>query len=114
MKSIQSADVEDAAVQAERRALLDQSADKGVVTNYSGVRMSSSRSQFRIEGATVWTVCQTMESGGGQVAMFDRVVRLNEDGSDDQTMVVDSDGNWATVVPQSMGIQDGEKYRGPV
>lgn len=103
------------------------------VTNYSGVRISSSRRQFRIEGATVWT----MESGGGkcqlcplsstsilvnarrivlvmvlvlcplrralcfmltcailmtinnegQVAIFDRVVRLNEDGSDDQSVV---------------------------
>lgn len=94
MKSTKSADEGDSATQAERRALLDQAASDGVITNYTGVRMSSTGAKFRIENATVWTMNDSSGTKTGQAVRFDRVIRLNDDGSDGDVRVVDEEGNW--------------------
>ena len=96
MKSTKSADEADAATQAERRALLDEAAEKGVIENYSGVRVSSTGRKFRIEDATVWTLAAADGEKIGQAVRFDRVVRLNDDGSDGDTIIVNDQGEWVT------------------
>jgi len=100
MKSTRSADEEDSATQEERRALLDKAASEGLITNYSGVRMSSTGKKFRIENATVWTMTNADGDKTGQAVRFDKVVRLNADGTDGQVIVVDDNGNWVEYVPE--------------
>jgi len=100
MKSTRSADEEDSATQEERRALLDKAASEGLITNYSGVRMSSTGKKFRIENATVWTMTNAAGDKTGQAVRFDKVVRLNADGTDGQVIVVDDNGNWVEYVPE--------------
>ena len=97
MKSTKSADVEDATTQAERRALLDKAASDGLITNYSGVRMSSTGKKFRIESATVWTMTDGDGVKTGQAVRFEKVVRLNADGSDGDAMVVNENGDWVKM-----------------
>lgn len=108
MKSTKSADEGDSATQAERRALLDKAASDGVITNYTGVRMSSTGAKFRIENATVWTMNDRDGTKTGQAVRFDRVVRLNDDGSDGDVRVVDEEGNWiaAPVVEEPPPIDE--------
>jgi hypothetical protein len=98
MKSTKSADVEDATTQAERRALLDKAASDGLITNYSGVRMSSTGKKFRVENATVWTMTNGDGVKTGQAVRFEKVVRLNADGSDGDAMVVNENGEWVKDV----------------
>lgn len=43
-------------VQAERGKLIAQATESGYVTGYSGIRVSSSGSKFRILDATLWRV----------------------------------------------------------
>ena len=101
MKSTKSADVEDATTQAERRALLDKAASDGLITNYSGVRMSSTGKKFRVENATVWTMTNGDGVKTGQAVRFEKVVRLNADGSDGDAMVVNENGEWVKDVVAS-------------
>jgi len=104
MKSLKSAahtaDEEDQATQAERRALLDNAAKEGLITNYSGVRVSSKGNMFRIEDATVWTMNNNEGLKIGQAVRFDRVVRLHADGSDAEALRVDTTGNWSPLTTE--------------
>ena len=56
--------------------------------------MSSTGAKFRIENATVWTMNDSSGTKTGQAVRFDRVIRLNDDGSDGDVRVVDEEGNW--------------------
>ena len=103
MSSKKSADEADEATQAERRALLDRAASDGVIMNYSGVRVSSRGTKFRIEDATVWTMKDGDGNKTGQAVRFDRVVRLQPDGSDGEVRVVNDEGHWVTRVDEPMG-----------
>ena len=103
MSSKKSADEADEATQAERRALLDRAASDGVIMNYSGVRVSSRGAKFRIEDATVWTMKDGDGNKTGQAVRFDRVVRLQPDGSDGEVRVVNDEGHWVTRVDEPTG-----------
>lgn len=59
---------------AERAAAL---AAEGLVTGYSGVRVSATGRLFRIHDATVWTVSDAAGTVRGQAATFARVTRLD-------------------------------------
>ena len=70
--------------------------------------MSSTGAKFRIENATVWTMNDRDGTKTGQAVRFDRVVRLNDDGSDGDVRVVDEEGNWiaAPVVEEPPPIDE--------
>jgi hypothetical protein len=57
---------------AERRRLLDIVTRKGYIDDYSGIRVTSSGRQFRIESAVVWNVSYGDGRPAGQAACFDR------------------------------------------
>jgi len=99
-RSTKSAAEDDGATQAERRALLDRAAEMGVIENYSGVRVSSTGRKFRIENATVWTIADGDGEKIGQAVRFDRVTRLNEDGTDGDVVVVNEEGDWVPYVAE--------------
>ena len=100
MRSTKSAAEDDGATQAERRALLDRAAERGVIENYSGVRVSSTGKKFRIQDATVWTISDGAGRKIGQAVRFDRVTRLNDDGSDGDVIVVNEEGDWVPYVAE--------------
>jgi Cys-tRNA synthase (O-phospho-L-seryl-tRNA:Cys-tRNA synthase) len=81
--------------------LLDKAASDGLITNYSGVRMSSTGKKFRVENATVWTMTNGDGVKTGQAVRFEKVVRLNADGSDGDAMVVNENGEWVKDVVAS-------------
>jgi hypothetical protein len=62
----------DSQTQAERTHLLHQARERGVIDNYSGVRVAFSGRQFMIENATLWTVSDADGTYRGQAALFDR------------------------------------------
>lgn len=56
----------------ERARLLSEVSKRGYIADYCGVRISSSGRRFRIDGATVWNVCDETGALSGQAATFDR------------------------------------------
>jgi Cys-tRNA synthase (O-phospho-L-seryl-tRNA:Cys-tRNA synthase) len=65
------------------------------------VRMSSTGKKFRVENATVWTMTNGDGVKTGQAVRFEKVVRLNADGSDGDAMVVNENGEWVKDVVAS-------------
>lgn len=60
----------------ERERFLQQVAERGIATNYSGVRISKSKRRFRIEGVTCWNVFDASGVRLGQAACYPRWVFL--------------------------------------
>lgn len=56
----------------ERAQLLERVARDGFISDYSGIRISSSGKRFRIERATVWNLLDGNGICHGQAATFDR------------------------------------------
>jgi hypothetical protein len=56
----------------ERARLLERTRRDGFVDDYSGIRISSTGSRFRIERAIVWNVVNAVGTLRGQAATFDR------------------------------------------
>ena len=54
----------------ERERLLAEVAEHGYIDDYSGIRISASGRQFRIEGATVWNLVDRQGGYAGQAAIF--------------------------------------------
>lgn len=61
----------------ERRLLLDHVTRHGLMTGYSGVRISASGARFRIEQATVWNLVDNHGRHLGQAAAFDHWTALS-------------------------------------
>ncbi len=57
-------------LQPERASLLTEAANQGFITNYSGVRISSTGKGFYIENTTLWNVLDEQNQPCGQAAMF--------------------------------------------
>ena len=53
-----------------RERLLAQVREKGIITDYTGVRIASDGTRFLIERATVWNITAQDGSALGQAAMF--------------------------------------------
>lgn len=53
-----------------REALLAETARKGFVSGYEGVRISATGRRFRIENVTIWNVVDTRGKVAGQAATF--------------------------------------------
>jgi hypothetical protein len=60
----------EAAVQAERDALLAEVSQHGFSRSYSGIRIAHSGRRFRIEAATVWNLLDADGRHLGQAACF--------------------------------------------
>ena len=58
--------------QEERDRLLAEAATKGFVTNYVGVRTSSSGKRFYIEDTILWNVLDEQNQRSGQAAAFSK------------------------------------------
>ena len=58
--------------QEERDRLLAEAATKGFVTNYVGVRTSSSGKRFYIEDTILWNVLDEQNQRSGQAAVFSK------------------------------------------
>jgi len=56
--------------QREREQLLVEAATKGFITNYSGIRNSSSGKRFQIQDALLWNVLDEDNQPCGQAAFF--------------------------------------------
>lgn len=56
----------------ERAQLLERVTRDGFISDYSGIRISSSGKRFRIERATVWNLLDGNGICHGQAATFDR------------------------------------------
>lgn len=56
----------------ERARLLERVARDGCITDYAGVRISSTGRRFRIEQAAVWNLIDEHGTCHGQAAAFDR------------------------------------------
>ncbi|HBE20747.1 MAG TPA: MEKHLA domain-containing protein [Cyanobacteria bacterium UBA11149] len=56
--------------QEERNRLLAETTAKGFVSNYSGVRISSTGKRFKIEDGIVWNVLNENNQQWGQAAVF--------------------------------------------
>jgi hypothetical protein len=61
----------------ERKRLLARVAADGIISDYSGVRVSSTGRRFRIERATVWNLIDSQGVRHGQAALFDRWTPLS-------------------------------------
>jgi hypothetical protein len=59
-------------VQEERDRLLAEAATKGFVTNYVGVRTSSTGKRFYIEDTILWNVLDEQNQRCGQAAVFSK------------------------------------------
>ncbi|MGI8503329.1 MAG: MEKHLA domain-containing protein [Hassallia sp.] len=57
-------------VQEERDRLLAEAATKGFISNYSGVRTSSTGKQFYIQDTILWNVVDEENQYCGQAALF--------------------------------------------
>ncbi|CAL6277292.1 unnamed protein product [Bathycoccus prasinos] len=73
MPSTKSADGEDEEIQKERRQLLDDALEKGVVYNYNGVRKSKNGKEFMVKDATLWTLVDRDGDKLGQAVKFSKV-----------------------------------------
>jgi hypothetical protein len=62
----------EAVAREERARLLDEVTRHGFISNYAGVRISSTGRRFRIFEATVWNLIDTEGRPAGQAASFDR------------------------------------------
>lgn len=58
--------------QAERSLLLAEARAKGYISNYKGIRTSSTGRQFWIENVILWDVLDEQNQRCGQAAMFDQ------------------------------------------
>jgi hypothetical protein len=103
LPSTKSADVEDVDVQNERRKLLDEALEKGVVYNYDGVRKSKSGKEFRIKDATLWTMVDRDGDRIGQAVKFSRVEYVDSK----EVFVVAEGGDWVKFV-ENKDVDDDE------
>lgn len=55
---------------SEREKLLQEVSDKGYISNYSGVRISSTGKRFLIKNATVWNMLDATGEYKGQAVVF--------------------------------------------
>lgn len=55
---------------ADRQRLLNEAAQKGYISNYEGVRISSSGQRFKIENVLLWNLPNEANEKIGQVALF--------------------------------------------
>lgn len=62
----------EAVAREERARLLEEVTRNGFISNYAGVRISSTGRRFRIFEATVWNLIDTEGRTAGQAASFDR------------------------------------------
>ncbi|MBX9716151.1 MAG: MEKHLA domain-containing protein [Burkholderiaceae bacterium] len=68
----------------ERARLLERVTRDGCITDYAGVRISSTGKRFRIEQATVWNLIDGSGQCHGQAAAFDHWMPLPPPGSHPQ------------------------------
>jgi hypothetical protein len=59
-------------VQEERDRLLAETAVKGFVSNFSGVRISSTGQRFKIEDGIIWNVLDEQNQQCGQAAVYSK------------------------------------------
>lgn len=59
-------------VQEERNRLLAETTTKGFVSNFSGVRISSTGKRFKIEDGIVWNVLDENNQRCGQAAVYSK------------------------------------------
>jgi hypothetical protein len=59
-------------VQEERDRLLAQTTTKGFVTNFSGVRISSTGKRFLIEDGIIWNILDEQNQQCGQAAVYSK------------------------------------------
>ena len=57
----------------ERARLLQATAERGFIDNYTGIRISATGRRFRIENAVVWTLVDNDGGHIGQAATFETV-----------------------------------------
>ena len=62
----------EAAVQAAREHFLKETARRGFVQGYSGVRISATGRRFEIANVTIWNLTSPDGTPLGQAATFDR------------------------------------------
>ena len=106
MLSTKSADSEDEEIQKERRQLLDDALENGVVYNYNGIRKSKTGKEFMVKDATLWTLVDRDGDKMGQAVKFSKVEFVaskevykvaeggqwvKDDGNDDNTNDTDDD-----------------------
>jgi hypothetical protein len=56
--------------QAERQAMLEEARKKGYISNYQGVRISSTGKRFIIKNAVLWNIYNGQGNYCGQAAIF--------------------------------------------
>ena len=56
--------------QSEREVMLKQSLEKGLISNFQGIRISSKGDRFFIEDGIIWTLLDAQNQTCGQAAMF--------------------------------------------
>lgn len=56
--------------QAQRKKMLDEAKQKGLLTSYEGVRISRSGKRFMIMNATIWNVVDDAGNYRGQATLF--------------------------------------------
>jgi hypothetical protein len=59
-------------VQEERDRLLAETTTKGFVSNFSGVRISSTGQRFKIEDGIIWNVLDEQNQRCGQAAVYSK------------------------------------------
>ena len=59
-------------VQDAREKVLRETAARGFLTGYEGVRVSMTGKRFRIENVTIWNLIDANGHAAGQAATFDR------------------------------------------
>lgn len=62
--------------QQEREALLQQANQKGFITNYGGVRVSSTGKRYNIKDITLWNLTDKQGNFCGQAATFSQWQKL--------------------------------------
>lgn len=56
--------------EAERQAMLEEAKTKGFISNYNGIRISSTGKRFIIKNATLWNIYDEANMYCGQAATF--------------------------------------------
>ncbi len=64
-------------LQEAREHLLEETASKGFVSGYEGVRISATGKQFRILDVTIWNLSNSSDRPLGQAATFPRWLALD-------------------------------------
>ncbi|PPD44758.1 MAG: MEKHLA domain-containing protein [Methylocystis sp.] len=62
----------EAMLRESRERLLEETARKGFVSGYEGVRISATGRRFKISNVTIWNVCDADGRAAGQAATFSR------------------------------------------